>query len=292
MAYTVRFQVWFLFWAYSVRFQVRFLHLWADGLWMIHEWSICHDTNESCHARLRITTTGHFISWLVNNSWAIIRMSHVTLLRMATTGQPMSWHSLVHSCMCTHFRMATTGQPMSWLTNHWHLNERHDSFMSHEKKNQINAFVGIYWFSVHFIGAFMYVHTLQNGNYRAAHVMAHESLVFNAAPWTIHLFNGISMISLVYSCVWQDSFMGVTWLIHVCDMTHSWYVRHDSFSFTCVTRLIDACDMTHSCVWHDSSICVTWLIHVCDLTRLCVWQDSSLSATWLIDMCDMMHWYV
>jgi len=41
-------------------------------------------------------------------------------------------------------------------------------------------------------------------------------------------------------------------------MTHS-YVWHDSF--ICVTWLIHMCDMTHSYVWHDSFICVTWLIH-------------------------------
>ena len=46
-----------------------------------------------------------------------------------------------------------------------------------------------------------------------------------------------------------------------CDMTHS-YVWHDSF--ICVTWLIHLCDMTHSYVWHGSFICVAWLIHTCD----------------------------
>jgi len=27
--------------------------------------------------------------------------------------------------------------------------------------------------------------------------------------------------------------------------------------------LMHACDMTHSYMWHDSFTCVTWLIHVC-----------------------------
>jgi len=49
-------------------------------------------------------------------------------------------------------------------------------------------------------------------------------------------------------------FIRVTWLIHVCDMTHS-CVWHDSFM--CVTWLIHGCDMTHSHVWHDSFTCVT-----------------------------------
>jgi len=47
----------------------------------------------------------------------------------------------------------------------------------------------------------------------------------------------------------------VSWLDHLCGMTHS-YVWHDSF--ICVTWLIHMCDMTHSYVWHDSFICVAW----------------------------------
>jgi len=99
----------------------------------------------------------------------------------------------------------------------------------------------------------------------------------------------------------NDSFICVTWLIHMCDMTHS-YVWHDSSngcswlyengSFTCVTWLIHMCDMTHpmdvvrcmgmthSYVWHDSFVCVTWLIHMCDMTHSYVWHDSFICVTW------------
>jgi len=122
----------------------------------------------------------------------------------------------------------------------------------------------------------------------------------------------------------------VTWLIHVCDMTHScvWYDV-----FTCVTWRIheswcelpygghsEVCNMTHSRVWLDSFMCVTWRIHVCDMTHLwvmmwaapwwpfwgvwhdsfmCVtlthsrvWHDSFMCVTWLIHVCDMTHLYV
>ena len=48
------------------------------------------------------------------------------------------------------------------------------------------------------------------------------------------------------------------------DMTHS-YERHDSF--ICVTWLIHMCDMTHSYQRHDSFICVTWFIHIRDMTH-------------------------
>jgi len=81
--------------------------------------------------------------------------------------------------------------------------------------------------------------------------------------------------------MWRDSFICETWLIHMCDMTHS-YVWHDSF--ICETWLIHMCDMTHSYVWHDSFICVTWLIHMWDMTHSCVWHDSFICETWLIHM--------
>jgi len=120
--------------------------------------------------------------------------------------------------------------------------------------------------------------------------------------------------------VWHDSVICVTWLIHMCDMTHS-YVWRDSF--ICVTWHIHMCDTTHSCVWHDPFICVTrlnhhmcgmtpsshvwndtsiilpficvtWFIHECDTTHLShVWHDSFITwVAWLIHMCDMTHSYV
>jgi len=46
-------------------------------------------------------------------------------------------------------------------------------------------------------------------------------------------------------------------------------MRHDSL--ICVTWLIHMCDMTHSYVWHDSFICVTWFIHMCDMIHSYVW---------------------
>jgi hypothetical protein len=85
-----------------------------------------------------------------------------------------------------------------------------------------------------------------------------------------------------------DSFLCVTWLIHMWDMTRficDWVV--------CGTWLIHTCDMTqlhnvthtthmtHSYAWHDSFICATWLIHMCDRTHSFVWHDSFICVTWL-----------
>jgi len=122
----------------------------------------------------------------------------------------------------------------------------------------------------------------------------------------IHMCDIMHFISVTWLLAlpgeWHDSFFCVTWLIRMCDMTHS-YVWHDSF--ICVTWLIHMCEMIHSYVRHDSFICVTWLIHMRDVTRcvtwlihMCdvshsyVWHDSFVCVTWLIHTCDMTHSYV
>ena len=56
-----------------------------------------------------------------------------------------------------------------------------------------------------------------------------------------------------------------------------------------MTWLSHLCDMTHSYVWHDSFICVTWLIggiirmmqhlYVWDASFICVWQWYGVAAT-------------
>jgi len=160
------------------------------------------------------------------------------------------------------------------------------------------------------------------------HVLAwHDSFV--SVTWLIHVCDMTS------SCTWHDSFIymqvsinlsfprsvhwiilfgfslsfydlkiwytyiRVTWLIYMCDMTHlyvrhdSLYVRHESliyymcdmnhwYTYIQVTWLIYMCDMTHLYVRHDSSICATWLIYMCDMTHLYVRHDSSICATWII----------
>jgi len=103
----------------------------------------------------------------------------------------------------------------------------------------------------------------------------------------------LSMPSPLFMCftwfhehVRHDSFICVTWLIYMCDVTHS-YVWLDSF--VCVTWLIRMCDMTHSHVWHGSFICVIWLIRIFGMTHLYVWHGSFICVTWLIHMCKDMR---
>jgi len=104
------------------------------------------------------------------------------------------------------------------------------------------------------------------------------------------------------SVTWHDPCTGGTWLIHMCDMTHS-RVWHDLFtcvtwlihvcedSFTCVTWLIHMCDMTHSHVWHDSFTCVTW--HR-SFHRIYAWWDSvslCIAVWWHILMTHSVWWH-
>ena len=97
------------------------------------------------------------------------------------------------------------------------------------------------------------------------------------------------------------------WLIHICDMTHS-YTRHDLVSVLCratflffiytqhdafihLTRRIHTRDMTHSYTWHDTFVYVTWLIHIRDMTQTYAWHDSFIRVKRRIHTRDMPHSY-
>jgi len=118
----------------------------------------------------------------------------------------------------------------------------------------------------------------------------------------------------VHEPVGRDRFTGMTWLIHMCNVTHGHEpVGRDSFIW--VTWLIHMCDVTHwnfvgriqedfwMCghkpVGRDSFTCTPWRIHMCDVTHghAPVGHDSFTwvtwtCGTWLIHMYDVTHSYV
>jgi len=95
------------------------------------------------------------------------------------------------------------------------------------------------------------------------------------------------MCDMTHSCVlriWIHSYAYTRWCcmtMLLCGETHL-YVWHDSF--ICVTWLNQMHNMTcsyvwhHSYVWHASFICVTWLIHMRDINYLYVWHDSFICS--------------
>jgi len=101
-------------------------------------------------------------------------------------------------------------------------------------------------------------------------IQVHLYSMRDMTPHRRDSFMCVTCLSALYKCVW---------LIHIFK-TH---VRHDSF--VCTTWLIYMCDMTHSSVWHDSFICVTWLIHLCDMTHSYARHDWFICKTCLIRMC-------
>jgi len=62
------------------------------------------------------------------------------------------------------------------------------------------------------------------------------------------------MCAVTHSYAWHDSFICVPWLIHICDMTHS-YVRRD-YSYVFIQGRM------------EGAKCVPWIIHTCDVTYL------------------------
>jgi len=104
----------------------------------------------------------------------------------------------------------------------------------------------------------------------------------HAAYYLVLTLAHVSLLSLPL----PRAFTRVTWLFHMCVMTHL-FVCHDSF--VCVPWFVHMCVMTHSCMCHDSFTCVTWLIHMCVMSHLYVWQDSFICVSWLIHM---THSYV
>jgi len=86
----------------------------------------------------------------------------------------------------------------------------------------------------------------------------------------MHMERDLSPRFVAVHSDWHDSFICVTWLIRVSDMTGKtpWCIRKEIYHHVLITVRSD---------WHDSFIYVTWLIHMSDLTRKtpwCTWKET------------------
>jgi len=93
-----------------------------------------------------------------------------------------------------------------------------------------------------------------------------------------HVFEGVGRLG---KAVELHSSASVQWCVSTvvrqyssasvsCTVVH----QYGRSSHKYVSWLIQMCDMTHSNVWHDSFKCATWLIQMCDMTHSNVWHDA------------------
>jgi len=210
-------------------------HIWMGPV--THLKNACH-TYEwvLTHIRMihisRVNGSCHTYEWVMSHIW----MSHVTEARGCR---------LIHMCDMTH-----------WYV--WH-----------------DAFICVTWL----------VRMCDMTHSSLQHAYENESCHRSGRAEGCGLIHTCDM---TYSCVWHDafksatclhkrgmsqegglrgvdSFIRVTWLIRVCDMTHS-SLQHAYINEACHRRgraegcgLIHMCDMTYSCVWHDAFKSATWL---------------------------------
>ena len=107
-----------------------------------------------------------------------------------------------------------------------------------------------------------FIRTMTN-SYVPWHIhMCHDTFIcamtYSYVPWLIHKVQWL--IHMWHDSVdrWADSTNGIVRsLIELDAYSHVW---HDSF--ICVTWLIHICDMTNPHVWYDSFIRVAWLTHL------------------------------
>jgi len=153
------------------------------------------------------------------------------------------------------------------------------------EKSAINAFLGGLWHA-----SFIFLSSTSTlpesctvtGDRYTWHVS------FICVTWLIRICD------MSHSHVWRDSIVRALWLrLHVCDLIYISAIiiyfcpastPHCRQRLICVPWLLHKCDVFQSCVWHDT--------FTCDVTYLCVCRDSFICATWHIHTCDMSHSYV
>jgi len=214
--------------------------------------------------------------------WVMLRMSYhacdMTPVWCRNETKSHVWTSLVtcvdescHKCVCVTFRIRYHACGMThtcaWL----------DSFMCDKR---IRAQDGHYTCDDAAEVLVMWLIHMRH--------MTHSYI--DTTRWLSHGAAASSWARSILS-VQQDSYMCVTWLIHIWhDFLLFKYVR--TMDVIWVIWRIHMWDITHSCIDMTHSLghrasSSSWARSI-----LCVWHDSYMCATWLIHMLDMTHSYI
>jgi len=180
-----------------------------------------------------------------------------------TCRQVYVWHAFIHD---TFIRV-------TWRIHTWHIHMcdmthsyRTHSYVTHSYVRH-DAFICVTW-RIHMCDmTHSYV-------WHDSFIYKHDS--FRRPVWIRRslLQNIVSFIGLFRKSSVQDLFM----CLASCMNSHS-YMWHDSFIY--VTWLIHICNMTHSYMWHDSFICHTW-IHTGRQTHEELCRTYELDTCWSV----------
>jgi len=136
----------------------------------------------------------------------------------------------------------------------------------------IHIYVYIYIYICIYIYIYVHMYSIPNGSCHAGRgVWTHKWRLHGLCAYPPRWWRGISMLP-----VWLDSFMCVTWLIHVFELFHSC----DTPS-TAVVRYLYVCCMTLACELNDLCTRVIWLIHTREVAHSCVPRSYTWSGSFL-----------
>jgi len=181
-------------------------------------------------------------------------------------------HILTHSCVSCDWRMSDMHHS-DFMT----MNGAWDTFESHISHITYESCYIYEWVMPHISESW---HTYQG-------VMSHMNEL-----WMGHVTHMNEWHKCIYMYIMSHLFIrGHVLMRDMSDSIIGSWVTWIMQSFRCVTWLIRMCDMTHSCVCYDSWIFVTWLIHK-GQWLIHKWHDPCICVTWLMHMCNMTPSYV